>query len=147
MKTVHKSVLLWYSPQEMYRLVTEVHHYPEFLPWCASAHEDVVNDSCTLVKLGMDFHGIGHAFTTRNQHVPDRQITMALEHGPFSHLDGQWDFFPLGDNSQRACKVELSLTYGFDHVSLEKLVGSSFDHVALSMMEAFVKRATQVYGD
>ena len=34
MKQVKKSVLLWYTPQEMYELVTQVERYPEFLPWC-----------------------------------------------------------------------------------------------------------------
>ena len=34
MKHVKKSVLLWYSAGEMYRLVTDVATYPEFLPWC-----------------------------------------------------------------------------------------------------------------
>ena len=34
MKNVSKSVLIWYSPEEMYRLVTDVERYPEFLPWC-----------------------------------------------------------------------------------------------------------------
>ncbi|MBL2968267.1 ubiquinone-binding protein, partial [Klebsiella pneumoniae] len=28
MKHVHKSVLLWYSPREMYALVTAVEDYP-----------------------------------------------------------------------------------------------------------------------
>ena len=35
MKSVHKSVLIWYSPAEMYALVTDVARYPEFLPWCS----------------------------------------------------------------------------------------------------------------
>jgi len=34
MKTVKKSVLIWYSPAEMYRLVVDVAAYPQFLPWC-----------------------------------------------------------------------------------------------------------------
>ena len=34
MKHVKKSVLLWYSPHEIYQLVTDVEDYPEFLPWC-----------------------------------------------------------------------------------------------------------------
>lgn len=147
MKTVHKSALLWYSPEEMYRLVTEVHLYPQFLPWCASAIEVPVDDSHTLVTMGIAFHGIGHTFTTRNHHIPGRQVTMALVDGPFSHLDGVWQFKALGDSSQRACKVELSLAYGFDHAALDKLVGSAFDHVALSMVDAFVRRATEVYGE
>ena len=37
MKHVKKSVLLWYSPHEMYALVTAVADYPKFLPWCARA--------------------------------------------------------------------------------------------------------------
>ena len=37
MKTVHKSVLLWYSPAQMYALVTDVASYPQFLPWCDKA--------------------------------------------------------------------------------------------------------------
>lgn len=147
MKTVHKSALLWYSPEEMYRLVTEVDHYPEFLPWCASAREVSVDEVSTVVEMGIDFHGMNHTFTTRNHHIPGRQVTMELIDGPFSHLDGEWHFIPLGDGSQRACKVELSLTYGFDHASLDKLVGSTFDHIALSMVDAFVKRATDIYGE
>ena len=37
MKHVRKSVLLWYSPREMYSLVTDVAAYPSFLPWCERA--------------------------------------------------------------------------------------------------------------
>ncbi len=37
MKHVRKSVLLWYSPQEMVELVNGIERYPEFLPWCERA--------------------------------------------------------------------------------------------------------------
>ena len=37
MKTINKSVLIWYSPREMYDLVTAVAEYPQFLPWCDHA--------------------------------------------------------------------------------------------------------------
>ena len=37
MKHVKKSVLLWYSPHEMYSLVTDIPSYPQFLPWCERA--------------------------------------------------------------------------------------------------------------
>ena len=35
MKNVNKSVLIWYSPEEMFALVADVARYPEFLPWCS----------------------------------------------------------------------------------------------------------------
>ena len=52
----------------------------------------------------------------------------------------------MGDGSQRASRVELQLNYGFDSAPLAALVGPVFDRIAGSMVDAFVKRAEQVYG-
>ena len=145
MKTVKKSVLIWYSPQEMYALVTDVPAYPQFLPWCDHSAVLDSDDTGMTAEVGISFGGIRQTFTTRNQHVPDRQVAIKLVKGPFSRLDGQWDFVPIGDGSQRACRVELSLHYGFDNATLGKLVGPVFDKIAASMVDAFVKRAEQVY--
>ena len=147
MKTVHKSVLIWYSPQEMYALVTDVAHYPQFLPWCDHATVLEQNDKGMIAEVGISFGGVHQTFTTRNTHTESSQVGMQLVKGPFSKLDGQWNFHPLGDGSQRACKVELSLNYGFDNATLGRLVGPVFDKIAASMVDAFVKRAQQVYGE
>ena len=66
--------------------------------------------------------------------------------GPFSRLEGRWIFHPVGDGSQRACKVELQLDYGFDSAPLAAVVGPVFDRIANSMVDAFIKRAEAVYG-
>ena len=147
MKTVKKSVLIWYSPQEMYVLVTNVDQYPQFLPWCDRARVVTSDGSGMTAEVGISFGGIRQTFTTRNQHVTDRQVVMQLVDGPFSRLDGEWNFMPLGDGSQRACKVELTLNYGFENVTLGKLISPVFDKIAGSMVDAFVKRAAQVYGE
>ncbi len=147
MKTVTKSVLIWYSPQEMYVLVTDVDHYPQFLPWCDRARVVSADAHGMTAEIGIAFSGIHQTFTTRNQHVPDRQVIIKLVNGPFSQLDGEWNFVPLGDGSQRACRVELTLNYGFGNATLGKLVGPVFDKIAASMVDAFVKRAAQVYGE
>ena len=146
MKTIQKSVLLMHSAHEMFALVTDVQHYPQFLPWCD--HSEVIeHDGAAMVaKVGMSIGGLRQSFTTRNTHVEDRQVLMSLVDGPFSHLDGQWDFTPLGDGSQRACKVEFRLSYGFSSNTLARLVGPVFDKIASSLVEAFVKRADAVYG-
>ena len=147
MKTVHKSVLIWYSPQEMYALVTDVAQYPQFLPWCDHAQILEHNAQGMTAEVGISFSGISQTFTTRNSHTPPSQVDMQLVKGPFSKLDGVWNFLPLGDGSQRACKVELVLNYGFDNAALGKLVGPVFDKIAASLVDAFVKRAQQVYGN
>jgi ribosome-associated toxin RatA of RatAB toxin-antitoxin module len=55
------------------------------------------------------------------------------------------EFFATGYET-RACKVELTLTYGFES-TLGKLISPVFDKIASSMVDAFVKRAKQVYGE
>jgi ribosome-associated toxin RatA of RatAB toxin-antitoxin module len=147
MKTVAKSVLLWYSPQEMYVLVTGVDQYPQFLPWCDRARVVSSDAAGMTAEVGISFSGIRQTFTTRNEHTLDRTVTMKLVNGPFSKLDGEWNFVPLGDGTQRACKVELTLHYGFSNATLGKLVGPVFDKIAGSLVDAFVKRAVQVYGE
>lgn len=146
MKTVTKSVLIWYSPSEMYVLVTDVDRYPEFLPWCNRARVVSADEHGMTAEIGISFSGIRQTFTTRNEHVPNRQVAIKLVNGPFSRLDGEWNFIPIGDGSQRACRVELTLNYGFDNAALSKMVGPVFDKIAASMVDAFVKRAGQVYG-
>ncbi len=146
MKSVHKSVLIWYSADEMFALVTDIDRYPQFLPWCDHAHAATNVDLSVSAEIGIAFSGVRQTFSTLNSHVSGRQVAMKLVHGPFSQLSGTWDFTPLGDPAQRACRVELSLSYGFSNATLGKLVGPVFDKIAGSMVDAFVKRAEQVYG-
>ena len=147
MKTVHKSVLIWHSAAEMFALVTDVARYPEFLPWCdrASVVEETADGM--IAKIGISIAGIRQSFTTRNTHQADRRVTLELLDGPFSRLDGAWEFSPVGDGTQRACKVDLALSYDFDNFALGALVGPVFGKIAGSLVDAFVKRASTVYGD
>ena len=146
MKTVHKSVLIWYSAEEMFALVTDVAKYCEFLPWCDRSHVIALEPDGMKAEVGIAFGGIHQTFTTRNTHVPGREVRMKLVDGPFSHLDGCWKFQPLGDGTQRACKVTLEMHYSFKSTALAALVGPVFERIAGSLVDAFVKRAEQVYG-
>ncbi len=146
MKTVHKSVLIWYSPEEMFALVTDVAKYPEFLPWCDHASVLAHEPDGMKAEIGIAFSGIRQTFITRNTHVPGREVRMKLVDGPFSNLDGCWKFQPLGTGEQRACKVSLELHYTFKSTALAALVGPVFDRIAGNLVDAFVKRAEQIYG-
>lgn len=146
MKSVHKSVLLWHSAHEMFALVTDVESYPAFLPWCDHTAVLDASESGMTAKVGMALSGLKQSFTTRNTHEPDRRVVMHLVDGPFSRLDGTWEFTPLGDGTQRACKVDFKLHYGFSSAALAALVGPVFDKIAANLVDAFVKRADQVYG-
>ena len=147
MKHVRKSVLLWYSPAEMFALVTDVPAYPSFLPWCDSATVLAEHEDGVTARLGLNYLGVRHAFTTRNRQRTDEQVTLELVDGPFSNLEGQWCFRQLGsDTAQRACKIEFDLRYAFASPALEALVSPVFDKVANTFVDSFVRRAEAVYG-
>lgn len=145
MKQVKKSVLLWYSAQEMYRLVTTVTDYPQFLPWCERGEVLDAHADGMTARLHLNYHGVRHAFTTRNTHTADALVRVELVDGPFSRLEGRWRFVPLGGD-QAACKIEFDLAYAFSGGALEALVSPVFDRIAHTFVDAFVQRAEQVYG-
>jgi ribosome-associated toxin RatA of RatAB toxin-antitoxin module len=149
MKHVKKSVLLWYTPNEMYRLVTDVHEYPKFLPWCERAEVLEEGPQSMTARLTLAYAGLHQHFTTRNEHVPGRSVVVRLVDGPFSLLDGTWEFLPLGGDSPdaQACKIEFDMRYAFTSRALEVVISPVFDRIANTLVESFVQRAEQVYGE
>ncbi len=149
MKHVRKSVLLWYSPAEMYELVTDVRRYPEFLPWCDRAELLQAHDDGVTARLGLHYMGVRHAFTTRNVQRTAERVAVQLVDGPFSTLEGEWLFKPLGrpGSEQPACKVEFDLRYAFASTALETVVSPVFDRIANTFVDSFVQRAKQVHGE
>ncbi|MCU0920876.1 MAG: type II toxin-antitoxin system RatA family toxin [Burkholderiaceae bacterium] len=148
MKHVNKSVLLWYSPSEMYQLVTAIEDYPRFLPWCDHASVIERHEDGVTARIGLAYAGVRHAFTTRNEHVPGEAVIVKLVDGPFSLLDGTWAFLPLGrpGSPAQACKIEFDLRYAFASKALETVLSPVFDRVANTFVESFVSRAEVVYG-
>jgi ribosome-associated toxin RatA of RatAB toxin-antitoxin module len=143
MRSVHKSVLVPYSAQQMFDLVERVEDYPKFLPWCAGARILQQTTEETLARIDIDYHGVRTHFTTANRNQPPDRIVISLRDGPFRRLDGTWQFRGLSDS---ACKVEFELNYEFATPVLEGLIGPVFGRIADSFIEAFVKRAVAVHG-
>ncbi|HEY8879667.1 MAG TPA: type II toxin-antitoxin system RatA family toxin [Roseateles sp.] len=150
MKQVKKSVLLWYTPREMYELVTAVERYPEFLPWCNKVGVLERDGDTVTARLHLAYAGVRHAFTTRNRNEDGRSVRMELVDGPFSHLDGVWQFLPLNkpgaDAEAAACKIAFELSYAFSSGALEAVVSPVFDRIANTFVDSFVQRAESLYG-
>ena len=143
MAVVHKSVLLAYSAEQMFALVDRVEDYPSFLPWCGGVEIRERAPDKLVAAIQINYHGVRQSFTTQNTHTPPTSMQMTLVEGPFSHLDGQWQFKPLRED---ACKIEFDLHYEFSSKLLEKLIGPVFSKIADSFVESFCKRAEAVYG-
>jgi ribosome-associated toxin RatA of RatAB toxin-antitoxin module len=142
MASVQKSVLVPYGAEQMFELVERVEDYPQFLPWCSGATILERTPEETLACLDLDYRGVRAQFTTANRGERPERIVIALRSGPFRHLDGTWHFTALGGGS----KVELALRYEFATAVLERLIGPVFGRIAHTFVDAFVRRAEEVYG-
>ena len=143
MPEVNRSVLVNYRPEQMFTLVDDVERYPEFLPWCGGASVSARDETRTRATIQINYRGIRQSFTTENTKRAPSEMTLRLVEGPFRELDGQWQFTALGE---RGCKVEFRLRYEFSSRLLARLLGPVFGFIANSFIEAFVKRADQLYG-
>lgn len=143
MRDVRRSALLPYSAAQVYGLVADVERYPEFLPWCTQARILGGDDRDMTVTLGLASGFARASFTTRNRLEPHRVVTMSLVDGPFDHLEGRWDFTPIADAGTRAdLHVQFS-TRGFIGALA---LGPAFEGICTHLVDAFSRRARQVFG-
>lgn len=142
MAAVKKTLLIEFTPAQMFELVDRVEEYPAFLPWCGGTELLLRDEQATAARIHINYHGIKAQFSTENEkHWPEAML-IRLKEGPFRQLDGEWRFSPLGD---AACKIEFSLRYEFANRLLDKAFGPVFNHIANTFVESFVRRAEQVY--
>ena len=143
MAEVVKTVLVPYTPQQMFDLVDAVERYPEFLPWCGSTRLLHRDEGITRATLTINFKGVKQSFTTENPKTIPTAMDIRLVDGPFRRLDGGWRFTDLGG---KGCRIDFRLHYEIASRILDKLIGPVFGHIANTLVDAFIRRAEQVYG-
>ncbi len=138
-----------HSAADMFDLVADVEHYPEFVPLCRSlevrnrtrdseGREVIVADMTVAYKL------IRETFTSRV--TLDRkklQILVEYLEGPFQRMSNRWSFRPIDDST---CEVEFFIAYEFRSRTLGLLMGTVFDAAFRRFASAFERRADKVYG-
>lgn len=145
MTLIKRSALVNYAPEEMYGLVNDVDSYAKFLPWCRSSL--VLNETETEMRAVVEIAkgALNKSFTTQNSLSKNSRIEIELVDGPFSQLHGFWSFEPL--KTEGACKVNLELEFEFDNALMSLAAKPIFTQIANSLVGAFCKRATEVYGE
>ena len=143
MQSVHRSVLVPYSAQQMFDLVNDIEKYPEFLHWCSGARIDVRQGSTIEATLDIGVLGFQRSFRTRNTLRGPERIQIDLVSGPFRRLRGEWRFKDLPEGG---ADVELSLAFEVTLSAFGALFSRVFEELAGAQMQAFTQRAAALYG-
>ena len=137
-----------YRAQDMYDLVCDVENYPEFVPLCRSLNvkdkRTKGSKSLIVADMTMAYGALSETFTTQVlMNEQDLEIDTRYIDGPFSHLDNQWKFKPLEDTT---CCIEFMVDYQLKNRLLSVAAGAIFETAFGRFVEAFEKRAQQLYG-
>ncbi len=143
MARISRTALVPYTTDQMYALVNDIPAYGEFLPWCRAARVLEEGDGYIVASIDIAYSGIHQSFTTRNTLEPGHKVRMRLLEGPFRYLEGEWQFHSLGE---AGCKVTLDLDFEFSSRLIGLTFGKMFNKIATTLIDAFVKRAQDVYG-
>ncbi len=143
MTVVQKSALVKFSALQMFELVNNIEDYPKFLPWCSGSRIMKSGDDFVEAELIISKGGFNKSFSTRNKIDPAGVITVSLLDGPFSYLEGVWNFLPLRED---ASKISLDLEFEMSGKLASLAFGVVFNQICNTMVTSFTDRAKQVYG-
>ena len=127
----------------MFPLVANIQHYAEFLPWCGGTEILENSENLCVARVEIDYMGIKKSFVTANVNTTDEKIEMTLREGPFKHLQGLWQFEPIGNIGSR---ISLDLEFEFSGLVVERVLGAVFNSIANTMVDSFVRQAEKEYG-
>lgn len=145
----HDTQYSLYSPRQIFDLVADVAHYPQFLPWCRAARIlKRESEHMFLAELVIAYKSFSEKYTSRVELVPAERedqvhaIHVKMTEGPFHHLTNEWRFIPKDGGTQ----IEFELDFAFRSKILDNLLGRFFAHAAGKMAQAFNERAHDLYG-
>jgi ribosome-associated toxin RatA of RatAB toxin-antitoxin module len=145
MSKIERNALVHYSAAEMYALVNDVDAYADFLPWCRSSKVMASSEDEMVASVEIAKGLLNQRFTTINTLEKDKRINLQLKDGPFKKLQGYWQFDAL--KTENACKISFQLEFEFDSAMISIAAKPIFTQIANSLVDAFCKRAVEVYGE
>jgi len=140
---VQRSEWVPYSAEQMFDLVNDVESYPEFLPHCRSARILESRDDRVKATIELAKGALHKSFTTLNRMEAPHLIDIRLVDGPFRSLHGSWSFT---EHKGRGTRIALDLEFEFSSRLMSLAIGPVFNHVANSLVDAFVRRAKVIHG-
>ena len=144
MPTYAEKRTLPFRAEQMFDLVADVGAYPRFLPWCTGARVRTSSETELVADLSIGFGPFRESFTSRVALDRPHRERVRYENGPFRYLNNEWSFTPTADG--QGCVVDFFVDFEFRNPILRSAIGVVFNEAVRRMVNAFLKRAQDVYG-
>jgi len=133
--------LVPYPAELMYRVVSEVEKYPQFLPWVLALRVLSRRENGLTAEMAVGYGALRERYTSDVRLDPNaRTIDVVEIKGPFKCLENHWRFTPKEDG----CEVDFSIRFEFKNRLLHSVAGHAFEKVLMKMTDAFEARAKNI---
>ncbi len=151
MPTHAEKRLIHHTPEQMFELVADIEKYPEFLPWCVATRirEKGEEDGADLLIADMviGFKMFREKFTSKVVCQRPGRIDVKYFDGPFKYLNNHWSFEAhTGDGGKAECMIDFYVDFEFKSRLFQAAIGAVFNKAVTRMIQAFEKRADELYG-
>ena len=143
MTAIHRSAIVPYSAIQMFELVADIPAYPKFLPWCGGARIVSAQGDEVIAAIDIAYSGVHRTFSTRNLLQRGKMMEIRLLEGPFSNLQGFWQFKSLDEDSS---KISLDLEFEVANKVVSLVLTPVFSNIANQLVDRFHRRAVDLYG-
>lgn len=142
MPRIHLTEIVPHTPQQMFDLVIDIEHYPDFLPWCVRCRKSRQQPRQFVAEMTFSIKGISDTFYTLDKIDPGKKVEVNLISGPFNYLVNVWQFTPAPNGGT---SIDFMIDFRFKSRLMDLTIGGIFAHASRQMISAFRKRASVVY--
>lgn len=137
-----ESRVINHTPNNLFKLVSDVSNYPEFLPWCLGARIKNQDDNSFEADLIIGFKIYKEIYSSKIfLDIKNKKIDVKYKDGPFEHLENYWIF----KKDKNGCKVEFMVDFKFKSNFLQTIMETLFSEAVRRMVKAFETRANELY--
>lgn len=133
--------------EQMYKVVAEVEHYKNFVPYCKSSVVTSRTAGHLRAELSVGFPPLVESYTSSVMLTPPNLVKSVCSEGKlFNHLLTIWKFSPGLKGNSKTCMLDFSISFEFRSVLHSQLSHMFFDQVVRQMVNAFLTEARRRYG-
>ena len=127
-------------------MVLDIEKYPEFVPWCIDGKIHEKKESEDLIeikgdlKVGKKF--LNETYTSLVLYYKEKdKILVTNIDGPLKHLQNEWSFKEINDQTQLTFDIDFELKNNFLNMIMKKSFNLGLNKIA----DAFEKRALELF--
>ena len=131
---------------QLIEMVLDIEKYPEFVPWCLSGKIHEKKESKDLIeikgdlKVGKKFLNETYSSLVLYYKEKDKILVTNID-GPLKHLNNEWKFKEINNNTQ----LEFNIDFELKNTFLNRIMKKSFNFGLNKIADAFEKRAMNLY--